>query len=86
MRVTLLYGNPHTLTDAGIKLKKPQSRGDMSIAKPHLMVFAPAVLEKVHANLKLKFSKGVMGWLFKNALVSGQAKFDKCDHTYAVTK
>ena len=45
------------------------------------MVFAPAVLEKVHANLNIKFSKGLLGKLFQWAQVSGKKIYDTNDHT-----
>ncbi|CAD7960620.1 unnamed protein product [Amoebophrya sp. A25] len=46
-RMCLCYANLHTLSD-GVKRKKPESSGDFIVSKPHGIVFAPAVLEKVY--------------------------------------
>ena len=48
------YGSPHTLTDTGVKLAQPgiggvAQRGDAPLLAPTLLVFAPAVLDKVYA-------------------------------------
>ena len=51
------YGSPHTLTDTGVKLAQPgiggvAQRGDAPLLAPTLLVFAPAVLDKVYAAVK----------------------------------
>lgn len=55
------YGNPHTLSDTGVKLKVPESMGDLAVARPHFVIFAPAVLEKIYSGLNAKFQDGVLG-------------------------
>lgn len=81
-RVLIIYGNPHTLSDAGVKLKRPESSGDMALARPHMLVFAPAVLEKMHTGLLLKF-KGLKKFLLNKALRNGEKIYAKCDGTKA---
>lgn len=41
------YGSPHTLTSTGVKLAAGQV-GDAPLLRPTVMVFAPAVLDKVY--------------------------------------
>ena len=59
-------------------LLRPPQLGDGAALKPTIMVFAPAVLDKVYAGVKGKIAaKGaVVGWLFGMALKSGIANFD----------
>jgi long-subunit acyl-CoA synthetase (AMP-forming) len=87
VEVTLLYagcclgyGSPKTLlaTSLGLKQTEPPQLGDGAALKPTIMVFAPAVLDKVYAGVKGKIAaKGaVVGWLFGMALKSGIANFD----------
>ena len=44
------FGSPHTLTPAGVKLKTGTCEGDAAALGPTMMVFAPAVLDKVYAD------------------------------------
>jgi len=69
------YGSPHTLTDTGVKLAEGQ-RGDAPLLRPTLMVFAPAVLDKVYAGVKRKVAGGVKEKLFDAALSQGYSNFD----------
>lgn len=73
------FGSPHTLTDSGVKLKVPESRGDAFILRPTFMVFAPAVLDKVFQGVQAK--KAAMPRLrqkvFDWGLSSGKRHFDK---------
>ena len=73
------YGNPHTLTPSGVKLKqtKPKQAGDAMVVRPTLMIFAPAVLDKVYVGVKAKFKSGLKKSLFAGALKAGYAKYDK---------
>eukprot|EP00747_Dinoflagellata_sp_TGD_P033669 gnl/TRDRNA2_/TRDRNA2_136774_c0_seq1.p1 gnl/TRDRNA2_/TRDRNA2_136774_c0~~gnl/TRDRNA2_/TRDRNA2_136774_c0_seq1.p1 ORF type:complete len:606 (-),score=140.41 gnl/TRDRNA2_/TRDRNA2_136774_c0_seq1:367-2184(-) len=50
------FGSPHTLTDTGVKLKRPESMGDAPLLAPTSMVFAPAVLDKVYKGVQAKFA------------------------------
>eukprot|EP00747_Dinoflagellata_sp_TGD_P033670 gnl/TRDRNA2_/TRDRNA2_136774_c0_seq2.p1 gnl/TRDRNA2_/TRDRNA2_136774_c0~~gnl/TRDRNA2_/TRDRNA2_136774_c0_seq2.p1 ORF type:complete len:705 (-),score=162.24 gnl/TRDRNA2_/TRDRNA2_136774_c0_seq2:367-2481(-) len=72
------FGSPHTLTDTGVKLKRPESMGDAPLLKPTSMVFAPAVLDKVYKGVQAKFAdlkppiKKLADW----GLQSAYANFD----------
>lgn len=72
---TVGYGSPHTLTDAGVKLAKGQ-QGDAGILQPTMMIFAPAVLDKVYSGVKRKVAGGMLETLFEQALASGLSNYD----------
>jgi len=73
------YGSPHTLTPTGIKVKAGTMMGDAAVLKPTLMVFAPAVLDKVYVGLDAKVKAGpkAIYSLFKAGVKAGEANFDK---------
>jgi acyl-CoA synthetase (AMP-forming)/AMP-acid ligase II len=73
------YGNPHTLTPAGIKLKTGTCQGDAATLRPTMMVFAPAILDKVQVALHAKISSSspIVQTLFKWGLAAGEANFFK---------
>jgi len=73
------YGSPHTLTDTGVKLAEGQ-KGDAPLLAPTLMVFAPAVLDKVYAGVKRKVQGGVKEKLFNSALAQGYANYEAGGH------
>jgi long-subunit acyl-CoA synthetase (AMP-forming) len=77
--VSLGFGSPHTLTDTGVKLKRPESIGDASCLQPTLMVFAPAVLDKVYQGVQAKRAAlgGLGQQLFSWGLASGERRFDR---------
>jgi len=72
------YGSPHTLTPTGVKVH-PGSLGDAQALKPTLMVFAPAVLDKVYIGLdqKMKAASPLVQKLFKWGLAAGEARFEQ---------
>mmetsp|Transcript_27488 Transcript_27488/g.87432 ORF Transcript_27488/g.87432 Transcript_27488/m.87432 type:complete len:478 (-) Transcript_27488:605-2038(-) len=71
------YGNPHTLTPAGIKLKTGTCQGDAATLRPTMMVFAPAILDKVQVALHAKISSSspIVQTLFKWGLAAGESNF-----------
>jgi long-chain acyl-CoA synthetase len=71
------YGSPHTLIDSSVKLAEGQ-QGDAPILQPTLMIFAPAVLDKVYGGVKRKMqAKGkVISTLFEWGLANGYKKYD----------
>jgi len=71
------FGSPHTLTDNGVKLKRPDSIGDASCLQPTFLVFAPAVLDKVYQAVQARKSQfGAIGQaLFNGGLASGERRF-----------
>lgn len=71
------FGSPHTLTDSGIKLKRPESQGDAPCLEPTFMVFAPAVLDKVYQSVQTKKENmsGFVQTLFNWGLNSGERHF-----------
>jgi len=71
------YGSPQTLTSTGVKLAAGQE-GDAPLLKPSLLVFAPAVLDKVYSGVKDKVAKkgGASEKLFNAALRSGYSNYD----------
>jgi long-subunit acyl-CoA synthetase (AMP-forming) len=73
------YGNPHTLTPAGIKLKTGTCLGDAATLRPTIMVFAPAILDKVQValNAKISSSSPIVQTLFKWGLAAGESNFQK---------
>jgi len=75
--MSLGFGSPHTLTDNGVKLKRPESRGDAPCLQPTFMVFAPAVLDKVYQAVQNKRDtlKGLGRCLFDSGLSSGERHF-----------
>jgi long-subunit acyl-CoA synthetase (AMP-forming) len=75
---SLGFGSPHTLTDTGVKLKRPESSGDAPLLAPTFMVFAPAVLDKIYqgVNQKRNNMSGVAQTLFQWGLNSGNRHFD----------
>jgi len=76
--LSLGFGSPHTLTDTGVKLKRPESIGDSVCLQPTFMVFAPAVLDKVYQAVQAKRSNlGTIGkTLFQWGLDSGERHFN----------
>merc|ERR1712232_1202143 len=78
MGIPLAYGNPHTLTDSGIKLAKG-SIGDLACARPTIMAFAPAVLDEIYAAVNLKMSTGIKKTILDWATESG-LKNQECDN------
>jgi long-subunit acyl-CoA synthetase (AMP-forming) len=77
--VSLGFGTPHTLTDTGVKLKVPESMGDAPCFKPTLMVFAPAVLDKIYQRIQSKRDTlgGVGQAFFRWGLNSGERHFTR---------
>jgi len=73
------FGNPQTLTETGLKLKRPESEGDAVLLRPTFMVFAPAILDKVYqaATKKAKAAGGITEMLFDCALAVGEANYKK---------
>jgi long-subunit acyl-CoA synthetase (AMP-forming) len=73
------FGSPHTLTDTGVKLKRPESDGDSVTSQPTFMVFAPAVLDKVYQGVQNKKEgmKGAVQTLFNWGLQNGEKHFDR---------
>jgi len=73
------FGSPHTLTDTGVKLKRPESIGDAPCLQPTFMVFAPAVLDKVYQSVNMKRAglSGAAKTLFEWGLVNGDKHFGK---------
>ena len=71
------FGSPHTLTPTGVKLKFGTCEGDAAVLKPTVMVFAPAVLDKVYAglNAKIKASSPAIQKLFAAGMAAGEANF-----------
>ena len=71
------YGSPQTLTSTGVKLAKGQE-GDAPMLKPTLLVFAPAVLDKIYSGVKDKVAKkgGASAALFNQALQAGYKNYD----------
>jgi len=65
------YGNPHTLTESGLKLKRPESEGDALLARPTFMVLPPAILEKIYGKALEKAPGGIKKLIFDMALESG---------------
>jgi long-subunit acyl-CoA synthetase (AMP-forming) len=78
MGAALGFGSPHTLTDTGIKLKRPESNGDAPTLQPSFMVFAPAVLDKVYQSVQSKRQDmgGFKQTLFQWGLNSGERHFN----------
>lgn len=76
--VQIGYGSPHTLTDTGVKLKRPESVGDAPALKPTIMIFAPAVLDKVYIGVRGIHDTlpGPIQTLFDWGLDSGKERFD----------
>jgi len=72
------YGSPHTLTPTGVKAHQESGTlGDAQALKPTLMVFAPAVLDKVYVglDLKMKANSKLVQTLFKWGLAAGEKRF-----------
>mmetsp|Transcript_139191 Transcript_139191/g.242249 ORF Transcript_139191/g.242249 Transcript_139191/m.242249 type:complete len:690 (-) Transcript_139191:41-2110(-) len=76
---SLGYGNPHTLTDSGVKLKRPESMGDAPCLQPTIMIFAPAVLDKVYQSIQAKRNNasGFKQTLFTWGINSGERHFNR---------
>lgn len=71
------YGNPHTLTDTGVKLKAG-TQGDLPLLKPTFVIFAPLVLEKIYNSISVKTASltGLKKMLFTWGIQSGQNNFE----------
>jgi len=71
------YGSPHTLTPTGVKIKQGTCVGDAQALKPTVLAFAPAVLDKVYANLSAKIaaSSKLIQKLFARGVEDGEANF-----------
>jgi long-subunit acyl-CoA synthetase (AMP-forming) len=78
MGVIIGYGNPHTLTDTGVKLKRPESSGDAGVLRPTVMIFAPAVLDKVYQAVQAKMTAlpGPVKTLFGWGVANGASRFE----------
>lgn len=72
------YGSPHTLTETGVKLKRPESEGDAIVLRPTFMVFAPAVFDKVYKSVtgKVAASGGLKKSIFNMAMNAGMRSYD----------
>lgn len=77
--MSLGYGSPHTLTENGVKLKRPESQGDAALLQPTFMVFAPAVLDKIYQGVQAKKAamSGLKQKLFDMGLRSGERRFGR---------
>mmetsp|Transcript_2587 Transcript_2587/g.4069 ORF Transcript_2587/g.4069 Transcript_2587/m.4069 type:complete len:704 (-) Transcript_2587:393-2504(-) len=79
------YGSPQTLTDTGLKLAAG-CRGDAPTLKPTLMVFAPAVLDRVRQAVQAKFSAAspTLKKLVAAGLAAGEREFHagRCGSTF----
>jgi len=73
------YGSPHTLTPTGVKIMSGTCKGDAQVLQPTLMVFAPAVLDKVYVGLnqKMKAASPIVQTLFKWGLAAGERRYDR---------
>ena len=73
------FGSPHTLTPTGVKIKTGTCEGDAAVLGPTVMVFAPAVLDKVYAglNAKIKAASPAVQKLFAAGMAAGEANFAK---------
>jgi len=78
MGASMGYGTPHTLIESGVKLKRPESEGDAALLRPTLMVFAPAVLDKVYKGVSKKVEAGSAAkrFLFSIAVGLGSHIYD----------
>ena len=67
------YGSPHTLTATSVKVKPGACQGDAAVLAPSLLVFAPAVLDKIYAGLNAKIAAagGLKKKLFDLGIASG---------------
>lgn len=76
--VSMGFGTPQTLTDSGIRLKKPESRGDAPLLEPTAMIFAPAVLDKVYVAVQNKVASksAPLRTVFNWGVNSGKSRFD----------
>eukprot|EP00929_Paragymnodinium_shiwhaense_P032558 TRINITY_DN18022_c0_g1_i1.p2 TRINITY_DN18022_c0_g1~~TRINITY_DN18022_c0_g1_i1.p2 ORF type:complete len:695 (-),score=201.30 TRINITY_DN18022_c0_g1_i1:309-2393(-) len=76
---SLGFGTPHSLTDTGVKLKRPESMGDAPCLQPTFMVFAPAVLDKVYQAVIAKRDGlgSIARALFNMGLSSGERHFKR---------
>jgi len=72
------FGSPHTLTPTGVKIKTGTCEGDGAVAAPTVLVFAPAVLDKVYAGLNAKIAAAspTIQKLFAKGMASGEANWD----------
>ncbi|CAD7970044.1 unnamed protein product [Amoebophrya sp. A25] len=83
--LSVVYGSPHTINDSGVKLKVPESKGDLSVVRPHIMLFVPAVLDKLYAGLNTIFEQrgGMAKYLYLGALKSGKRRLHRSYATKA---
>jgi len=84
--IALGYGNPHTLTPTGLKLKVPESQGDAAVLKPTICLFAPAILDRIYQGVirKVAASGGAAQWVFNQALESGKHRIAAGGHGAAL--
>jgi len=79
--MSLAYGTPGTLTPASTKMKqtKPPQEGDAMASRPTVMVFAPAVLDRVYNAIKARVAGGsaVKRMFFVKGLKAGERNFKK---------
>lgn len=73
------YGSPHTLVQGGVKLKTPESQGDAPLLQPTIMVFAPAVLDKLRAGVQAQREKlsEHLKKLWDCGISSGRRRFER---------
>lgn len=60
---------------ASIRPQVSYSVGDAVILMPTLMIFPPAVLDKIYQNVTAKFTEAKLGWLLRAGLRSGERHF-----------
>lgn len=72
------YGSPHTLTNTGVKLRASSCEGDAPTLRPTILIFAPAVLDKVYNGIHAKIgaASSLVQSLFARGLAAGEANFD----------
>jgi long-chain acyl-CoA synthetase len=75
---TIGYGSVGTFVPTAPKMLHPNQKGDAQALCPDILVAAPAVLDKVYANVKAKFAvaKGLPKYLIESGLASGLSNFN----------
>lgn len=71
------YGSPFTLTPSGVKLITGSCKGDAQVVRPTMMVFAPAVMDKIFNAVLAKFAAHPLSKLLQRGVKGAEANFDR---------
>lgn len=73
------YGSPDTLFESSPRLKRPESEGDAALLKPTILLFVPAIMNKVYKilNERMQSRPRISRKIWDSAVRRGTRNFDE---------